>query len=109
MEYIEFHNDGHRISLRVEQGRVIVRPEPCPHKGDREAACYSSEIPGCAVNHMISAYGLELNLGACPAESTLEIAWYCREWKPWSMLDSEFRYMPIADTDFHDWFQRQDA
>ena len=67
-----WHNDGHKIYLRIERSEVVIVRTESPNK--EESAC---RLPSgeCAVQYFVDLYGLDCNAGSCDAAQSLQICW----------------------------------
>lgn len=98
-----WHNDGHKIFLRIIKSELEVYDISCPHISSANAACYSSRY-GCAVKHFIHRFGMDCNVGSCMANEVLDICW--------SLVgdindldESQLWFVPLNDEVFHAWMQ----
>jgi hypothetical protein len=97
-----WHNDGHSISLRIENSELVILEVNCP---DEEAACAHRKV-GCIVKHFISRYGMDCNVGSAAPHPEMEIAWHltgdaddlesCQVW-----------FIPSQDEAFAAWVESQ--
>lgn len=67
-----WHDDGHVLWLELNKSEVVVTTVMCPH--GEGAPCRHHRI-GCVVQHFIHRYGLECNVGVCPAAEQIPVAW----------------------------------
>lgn len=65
-----WHQDGHVLHLELRQAELYVTFVDCPRTG----SCIHEDA-ACVVEFFINQYGLEVNIGTCPPEPELEIAW----------------------------------
>jgi hypothetical protein len=70
---VMWHDDGHVIWLELNKAEVVVTTVICPAK-DSEAPCRHHKV-GCLVQYFVNRYGLDCNVGVCPASDQLRIAW----------------------------------
>lgn len=64
-----WNDDGHIISLELNQHEVVVTTVNCPGGACRH------EDAACVVRYFIEIYGLECNVGVCPVAAEMPIAW----------------------------------
>ena len=67
-----WHNDGHRIQLRLEAQSVYISEVVCPEGEDR--AC-KHEDAECVVKYFLNRFGFECNVGSCDLTGPVELAW----------------------------------
>lgn len=94
-----WHNDGHKIELRINKAELEVLSTICPHEND--APC-KNMTGDCVVTWFINRFGMECNGGMCPPAEFLEISWTivgdinnfdsCQVW-----------FMPLTDDIFDAW------
>lgn len=65
-----WHKDGHFIHLMLEKEAVNVSSVTCPDGKE----CKTEE-DACVVQFFVERYGLDVNVGSCPAAADIEIAW----------------------------------
>jgi hypothetical protein len=93
-----WHNDGHVLHLKIDRAELVVVSIDCPDLGE----C-SSEEHGCVVRWFIDRFGMECNVGSCPASETLTICWTLSG----SIRDmdaAQMWFMPLTDEVFNAWF-----
>jgi hypothetical protein len=94
-----WHNDGHKIELRINKAELEVLSTLCPHEDS--AAC-KNMAGDCVVTWFINRFGMECNGGICPPVEFLDISWTivgdinnfdsCQVW-----------FMPLTDDIFSAW------
>lgn len=94
-----WHNDGHKITLRINKAELEILDIYCPN--GRAGECHHDRW-GCMVQFFIDRFGLECNVGVCPASEILQICWSivgdrndieaCQLW-----------FVPLNDEVFHAW------
>jgi hypothetical protein len=93
-----WHNDGHVLHLKIDRAELVVVSVDCPDLGE----CLSEEH-GCVVQWFIDRFGMECNVGSCPASETLTICWTLSG----SIKDmdaAQLWFMPLTDEVFNAWF-----
>ena len=77
---MEWHNDGHTVTLRLNKSELEVLEVTCP--SDNGGPCASdgrssasSDGLGCIVQYFIRRFGMECNIGVCPPEEIMAICW----------------------------------
>jgi hypothetical protein len=70
---VMWHDDGHVLWLELNRTEVVITAVLCPHGGG-PAACNHRKA-GCLVQHYVNRYGLDCNVGVCPANEQIRIAW----------------------------------
>lgn len=94
-----WHNDGHKIQIRINRSEVDIVEVLCPN-GD-SGACHSA-YEGCLVQWFIDRYGLDCNAGSCPASEFIQICWTVSGDQ--RDLDScQLWFMPVTDETFQAW------
>lgn len=68
-----WYDDGHVMYLELHRSEVVVTTVLCPNGNDHP--CRSNKKVGCIVQFFIGRFGLECNVGVCPAEPEIAIAW----------------------------------
>ena len=99
---VEWHADGHSLTCKIDRNQFVVRPNPCPVKGDEDAACHVPGV-GCVVTHFVNLFGLELNQGVVEPAGELEIAW-ARFGHPFDPDNMQLWIIPTSDDAFAAWF-----
>jgi len=94
-----WHNDGHRLTLRIVKSELEVLETVCPN-GD-EGECLDSQY-GCVVQWFVDRFGMECNAGSCPAESEMEICW-TMQGNSRDIESSQLWFMPVNDDVFSAW------
>jgi len=99
---LDWHIDGHVISLTLDKSEVKVSSNVCPHGAVSTAECFHVGIQGCIVSYFVTVYELDTNQGTCPAAANIEIAWASSGSK-WDIDSTEFHMIPVSDPVFSDW------
>jgi hypothetical protein len=94
-----WHNDDHKIHLRINRSEIEIVEVECPHGDNGE--CHT-EYDGCAVIWFLDRYGLECNAGSCPASETLQICWTLSGDNR-DMESCQLWFMPLTDETFQAW------
>lgn len=94
-----WHNDGHAIYLRLNKTEVEIFGIDCPNSP--AGPCHNDRY-GCIVKHFIGIYGLECNVGVCPAREKLQICWSLVGDK-YDTDSSQLWFVPLEDEAFHSW------
>jgi hypothetical protein len=97
-----WHNDGHKIMLRINKAELEVLHIECP---GLESECYTEEY-GCIVRWFIQRFGMECNAGACPPEEIIEICWTIVGDKK-NPDAAQVWFMPMKDDVFSAWLISQ--
>ncbi len=94
-----WHNDGHKIELRINKAELEVLSTICPHEDDSPCKNIAGD---CVVTWFIDRFGMECNGGICPPAEFIEISWTtvgdinnfdsCQVW-----------FMPLTDDIFSAW------
>lgn len=69
-----WRNDNHSFSLEIQRETIRIVDIACPHDDNPEAPC-GHRHAGCLVRWFLTRYGLECNVGVCPAAAEIPIAW----------------------------------
>lgn len=95
-----WHNDGHRIILRINRAELEVLEVICPHETGG-GACRNKKDE-CAIRLFIYRFGMDCNGGVCPAASDIPICWTLV-----GDIDdqdsSQIWFMPLTDDIFRAW------
>ena len=94
-----WHNDGHKISLRINKSEIEIVETHCPH--DESGACWE-EGTGCLVEWYLTRYGMECNAGVCPAAETIELCWSLVGDRR-NLDAAQIWFMPVSDETFAAW------
>jgi hypothetical protein len=106
-QIIEWHNDGHSISILLNKSNFVIDSVNCP--GDKTSQCYSDVLDDCFVRWFLFRYGFDCNVGVVPAQAVMEIAWTRvaeslhdpEQWQVW--------IIPISDEIFAAWVMTQNG
>jgi hypothetical protein len=99
IEEMMWHNDGHKLILKIVKSEIEIESVYCPH--GNEGACFIDDY-GCAVKWFANRFGMECNVGTCYAESSLDICWTLAG-NPRDIESCQVWFMPIADEVFSAW------
>jgi hypothetical protein len=94
-----WHNDGHSISLRINKSDVEIVDILCPT--GRTGECHHERV-GCIVSYFISRFGLDCNVGVCPAMPNLQICWSLVG-DPYEVDACQLWFVPLEDDVFYAW------
>ena len=94
-----WHNDGHGIFLRLNKSEVEIYAIECPH--GQHGECWNERY-GCIVKHFVGIYGLECNVGVCPARERLQVCWSFVG-DPYDLEAGQLWFVPLEDEAFHSW------
>lgn len=100
-----WHNDGHKIHLRINRSEVDIVEVFCPNP---ENGSCRTEYDGCAVEWFINRYGLECNAGSCPAAESIQICWTLIG-DPRDLDSCQLWFMPLSDETFQAWLVSKNA
>jgi hypothetical protein len=95
-----WHNDGHRVILRINRAELEVLEVICPYETEKGPCKTSKNV--CAVSSFIYRYGLECNGGVCPAAKEITICWTIIG-DIEDIDDSQVWFMPLTDDVFSAW------
>jgi hypothetical protein len=96
---ISWHNDGHKLVLKLNKDQLEILEILCPHDTP-EAICHTPN--GCVVQNFITQYGLECNIGISDPAAELEICWALQGDNTDIEL-SQLWFVPVDDEIFHAW------
>lgn len=102
-----WHNDGHRIFLRIVKSELDVFDVSCPHLEQSGSPCYSLRH-GCAVKYFINRFGMDCNVGSCMAKESLTICWSLVGDQV-DLDESQLWFVPLDDEVFHAWMESRMA
>jgi hypothetical protein len=71
---VRWHDDGHAFHLEVQREAIRLTEITCPHDEAPDSPC-GHRHAGCLVRWFLTRYGLDCNVGVCPAEPVIRIAW----------------------------------
>lgn len=101
-----WHNDGHKIVLRINKSELEVVEIFCPNDEKLDGECKADNAE-CIVRWFVSRYGMECNGGLCPAQENVEISW--------TLVGdirnpdaSQLWFMPLKDEIFQAWLVSRD-
>jgi len=95
-----WHNDHHRLSLRINRSELEILEIICPAT-EPSADCINSEGE-CVVEWFISRYGMDCNGGICMAEHDMEICWTLIGDRN-NPEAGQLWFMPLKDEVFQAW------
>jgi hypothetical protein len=98
-----WHNDGHKIMLRINRSELEVLHIECPNQENAE--CNTEEY-GCIVRWFIQRFGMECNAGSCAPEEIVEICWTLVGDKR-NPDSAQVWFMPLKDDVFSAWLISQ--
>ena len=97
-----WHNDGHILHLQINKSELKIIEVTCPFRGNTSSPCSHPEH-GCLVEEFAFRYGLDCNVGVCPATSDMSICW-TNVGPTTSDIDAmQLWFMPINDDVFSAW------
>jgi hypothetical protein len=68
-----WYDDGHSMFLELNRTEVLITTVMC--SGAADSPCRQNKRIGCLVQHFLGRFGLEVNVGVCPAAEQIPIAW----------------------------------
>lgn len=68
-----WRDDGHSMFLELNRSEVVITTVMCT--GGTDSPCRENKRIGCLVQHFLGRFGLESNVGVCPAAEQIPIAW----------------------------------
>jgi len=71
---MNWHDDGHWMTVQIIGPELKVTSINCPHSNDPTKPCRHPRH-GCIVETFINRYGLDCNVGSCPATSPITLCW----------------------------------
>jgi len=96
-----WHNDGHILTLQIAKAELKIIDVFCPFESQVSGECHHPEH-GCLVQEFAYRYGLDCNVGACPAVEKMQICW--TRTSATSDIDSmQIWFMPLNDDVFSAW------
>lgn len=96
-----WHNDGHKIKLNINKSELVVIDVECPNFELPETACKDSK-GGCVVQWFAYRFGMECNVGTCPAAETIDISWTMMGSKE-DLDQAQVWFIPMSDDVFRAW------
>lgn len=102
MSEAQWIEDGHKVHFRLDRDVLSIAYVECPYEG-KTALCNRFR-EHCVVDTFLSVYGPECNIGSCPIDGPVEIAWVPQLGD--SDLDDEFGsvwVLPVIDVDYKAW------
>lgn len=94
-----WHNDGHAIRLRINKSELEIIEVMCPSGNSGE--CWNDRI-GCMVEYFIRRFGMDCNVGVCPAMENLQICWSVVG-DTYDMDACQLWFVPLEDEAFNAW------
>lgn len=95
-----WHNDGHKIELKIVRSELEIVSITCPN--EETGQCYVEDY-GCAVRWFGDRFGMECNVGSCPAAQSIQICWTLNGSRR-DLDDAQLWFMPVTDEVFNAWF-----
>lgn len=103
---VSWHNDGHVLVMQLNHSAVKIIEVICPHASSDEATCRHADAK-CAVEWFINRFGLDCNVGVCPPQENLQVAWtFAGEWHH-ELDQGQIWVMPVDDEAFSAWIITQ--
>jgi hypothetical protein len=99
LEEMMWHNDGHKLILKLVKSEIEIESVYCPHGNEGE--CFIQDY-GCAVRWFADRFGMECNVGSCYVDKSLEICWTLVG-SPRDIESCQVWFMPLADEVFSAW------
>lgn len=100
-----WHNDGHKLKLKINKSDLDVVEVECPNLEKPDAECMDKS-GNCVVQWFGYRFGMECNVGVCPASEVIDIAWTFVGDKE-SPEQSQAWFMPMSDDVFQAWLISQ--
>lgn len=100
----EWHRDGHHIHLHLEGENLYISSVSCPGNGN----CSYDDVD-CVVKWSTDRFGLSINVGSCPANADLEIAWTLVKGNSRDMDSHQVWIIPTDDFVFSSFFDAQNT
>jgi len=95
-----WHDDGHQMHLELVKTEVVISSVSCPG-----GEC-SHPDTDCIVRWFLERYGLECNVGTCPADPDIRIAWtYIGSKK--DIESGQVWVIPSSDSLFSAWVEAE--
>ena len=104
-DQVEWHNDGHSLTLRINRQELDIVEISCPHGDTATAACQAAV--GCIVIHFIGRFGLECNIGVCDPAPTMPICW-CFQGDLGLPDEGQLWFVPTEDEVFYAWMTQRE-
>lgn len=99
LEEMMWHNDGHKLILKLVKSEIEIESVYCPHGNESE--CFINDY-GCAVRWFADRFGMECNVGSCYVDKSLDICWTLVG-NTRDMESCQVWFMPLADEVFSAW------
>jgi len=94
-----WHNDGHKLFLQINKSELEIVDVYCPNTGGGDCR---HERYGCIVEFFVTRFGLDCNVGVCPAKESLTICWSLVGDK-YDVEAAQLWFVPLEDDMFHAW------
>lgn len=105
-EEIRWHNDGHIVSLSLNKDRLEIVRVHCPNKEKPDSLCVHDDVP-CVVEHFLSIYGIECNVGVVVPSAEMLIAWAFVGDRHRDLGACQVWVIPTEDEAFSAWLSTQ--
>lgn len=102
---MSWHDDGHNITLQIIGPELRIMGTHCPHEGDPTKPC-QHQRHGCIVKAFINRYGLDCNVGSCPAANIVNLCW-TNVGDPDDIELMQIWVIPVNDDVFGSWLNIQ--
>ena len=102
---MDWHDDGHYITLQIIGSELRMTGAFCPHESDPTKPCRHPRH-GCIVKSFLDRYGLECNVGSCPAASHIILCW-TNAGDPEDLETMQIWVIPRNDDVFGSWLDGQ--
>lgn len=104
---MEWHNDQHSFSLEIQRENIRITEVHCPNDKDSNAPCAHRTV-GCLVRWFLNNYGLDCNVGVCPAAPEIGIAWSLQG-DGYELDMTQVWIIPTSDPLFAGWLATQES
>jgi len=102
---MDWHDDGHTIALQIIGADLRIVGMFCPHESDQTKPCRHPRH-GCIVKSFVDRYGLDCNVGSCPAASQVTLCW-TNVGDPDDIETMQIWVIPRNDDVFGSWLENQ--
>lgn len=102
---MDWHDDGHYITLQIIGAELRVTSTHCPNESDPTQPCRHPRL-GCIVKEFIGRYGLDCNVGSCVATSPVVLCW-TNAGDPEDIELMQIWVIPRNDDVFGSWLEGQ--
>lgn len=105
-EPIQWHNDGHSVTILLNKSFLEIVSIYCPNNGNSDSSCSHHDVP-CVVEYFLQIYGFDCNVGVTIPKETINFAWAFIGEKHKDLGSCQVWVIPSDDEAFSAWITTQ--